>query len=194
MLEHPAMFEAKFVVHTDAEVVFVTENFREANDWRVANLERYKDELMLFLVPRNFGLVRLRMLKVRSLTTGEWMPTYQVKFFLEDGNSAEVEMMVDSGADISFIPKDIGEQMGFVKSFGEPDYIAAAVGNSTIPYVARECRVEIAGHQLNIRLLWCQDETTTDILLGRMDVFDYFDVTFSQRRRTILFSKSESEI
>ena len=184
--DNPKQYEGKFVVHDEKNVLFISVDIKEADDWRTKNQIQYEIALHLFLVPNHFGSVRLRMLKIKSLSAGEWTPTYYVKFVLDDGSHLELEMIVDSGADITFIPKNVGERLGFTRSRHETTFSAYGVG-SELSYLVREIPIKIDDTELNIRLLWGQDEGVNDILLGRMDVFDHFDVLFSQKNRQVKF-------
>lgn len=186
ILEKPFLYEGKFVVHNPTDVFFASENPIEAEQWVEENQKNSKEKLYIFLVPRHFQQVRLRMLKIKSLWAGEWMPTYPVVFFLENGKTVEYEMLVDSGADITFIPKKLGERLGFIVSHGETISTALGVG-SEVAYLMRENRIKIDNIEFSMHLLWGQDETVSDILLGRLDIFDHFEVTFNQRQKQIIF-------
>lgn len=179
-------YKGKFVVHNEKNVLFADKNLKEAENWRKNWQAKYDNNLRLFLVPVHFGSVRLLMLKIKSLSAGEWTPTYPVKFVLDDGSLFELDMLVDSGADITFIPKIIGERLGFTRSRHETTFTAFGVG-SELSYLVREMPIKIDETELTIRLLWGQDEDVTDVLLGRLDVFDHFDVLFSQRNSTVKF-------
>jgi predicted aspartyl protease len=184
--ENPKQYEGKFVIHDEENIVFVGNTVKEADDWRKNQQIQYAIPLRLFLVPYHFGSVRLRMLKIKSLSAGEWTPTYPIKFILDNGSHFELDMLVDSGADITFIPKAIGEQLGLTRSRHETTFTAYGVG-SEVSYLVREMPIKIDDTELTIRLLWGQDEGVADILLGRLDVFDHFDVFFSQKNRTVKF-------
>jgi gag-polyprotein putative aspartyl protease len=187
VLKNSKTYEYKFVVHNATTVLFASENLRETQAWVKDNEGRFEEELSIFLVPNDFGAIRLRMLKIKSLSSGEWTPTYPVQFIGEDGAIIKIEMIVDSGADVTFIPKKIGQQLGFVKSHGEAVEMASGVG-SKVSYLVRKNAILINDIELNIHLLWGQDDKIGDILLGRMDVFEHFDVTFSQSREKIIFT------
>lgn len=193
ILKSPLEYEGKFVIHTDDKILFSSENMIEAEDWAKKNQPFFAEELLLFLVPRHFEQVRLRMLKIKSLSAGEWMPTCLVVFFLPNGESTKIEMLVDSGADVTYVPWKIGKRLGFEKSLGESTLTALGVG-SKVSYLIRENKVQIEQTELTIHLLWGQDEGIGDVLLGRLDVFDHFDITFSQHRRKVLFTVVDEKI
>ena len=69
--DNPSQYEGKFVVHNEKEILFVSSIIKEADDWRKSKQLQYTNALRLFLVPYHFGSVRLRMLKIKSLSAGE---------------------------------------------------------------------------------------------------------------------------
>jgi predicted aspartyl protease len=186
IFKNPTKYEALFVVHTDIKIEFTSKSPLKANKWLNENDEKFGNNLRIFLVPTSIGQIRLRMLKIKSLLAGDWMPMSKVIFLLPKKEKFPIEMLVDSGADVTFIPFNIGKMLGFQKSFGEPSLYAAGVG-SKVKYLIRECKILIDDTELTIRLLWGQDESVSDILLGRLDVFDYFDVTISKNRQKVIF-------
>lgn len=185
--KNPSAYESKFIIHNDTEIFFVHEDMIEAENFLKKNDADYLKGLGVFLVPRHFGAVRLRLLKIRSLMTGEWTPTHVVNFTLVDGSESPVEMIIDSGADITYLPKKVGERLGLVRSPQDLLFEARSVG-SVVPCVFRQMKVNIDGIMLTIRIIWGQDEQgEEEALLGRLDVFDRFDVLFSQKKRKVIF-------
>ena len=59
------------MIHNEKEILFVSPFIKEADDWRKSKQLQYANALRLFLVPYHFGSVRLRMLKIKSLSAGE---------------------------------------------------------------------------------------------------------------------------
>jgi gag-polyprotein putative aspartyl protease len=185
--KNPSAYEGKFIIHNDTEIFFVHENMLEAEMFLKKNNADYLKGLGVFLVPHHFGMIRLRLLKIRSLMTGEWTPIHLVNFILDDGTESPVEMIVDSGADITYLPKKVGSRLGLVRSPHDLVFEARSVG-STISYVYRQMSVNINGITLTIKIIWGQDDQGEDeALLGRLDVFDRFDVLFSQKKRKVIF-------
>jgi predicted aspartyl protease len=188
--EYLDLYEGKFVVHTETAVLFSDDDMLVAENWIQLNRNKFQEALRLFLVPKHFGSVRLRMLKIKSLSAGEWSPTYPIKFILDDNSIIELEMLVDSGADTTYIPKKVGERLGLTRAKHESTFTAYGVG-SEVSYLVREMPIQIDDKSLTIRLLWGQDDSISDVLLGRLDVFDKFDVLFSQKNKKITFTPIE---
>ena len=184
--KNPSLYEGQFVVHNETEIFFASEDMITAENYLKLHDANYNNELGMFLVPHQFGLVRLRMLKIQSLMTGEWTPMKRVNFILKDGTYVPVDMIVDSGADVTFIPKKVGERLGLVSHPDEPFFRAKGLGG-VISYLFRQVKMDIDGIILTIKILWAQEEQSEEVLLGRLDVFDRFDVLFSQKKRKVIF-------
>jgi predicted aspartyl protease len=185
--KNPSLYEGQFVVHNETEIFFVHEDMMIAQAFLKKNNADFANELGMFLVPHHFNMIRLRLLKIRSIMTGEWTPTHKVNFILKDGTETSIDMIVDTGADITFMPKKMGERLGLVRSEDDLVFEARSVG-STILFVYRQMRVSINDIALTIKIIWGQDEQgEEEALLGRLDVFDRFDVLFSQKKRKVVF-------
>jgi hypothetical protein len=133
-----------------------------------------------FIEPRKFYGIRFRSLKQH-----EWTPRKLV--FL---NSKPIEMVVDSGVDLSLINYGIGISLGFEKSVGEIGESAMGVGGK-VQYLIRQVEMSIEGKTFNARLAWLQSDLATDNLLGRETVFDMFDIEFKQADEEIIFRRRE---
>jgi hypothetical protein len=96
-----------------------------------------------------------------------------------------VEMLVDSGADLSMIPKTIGDQLGFILERGEMVYTVGGIGGG-IPVVYRSVFLTVGETSLPIRIAWGLSDEIPSVL-GRLDVFDYFDIEFVQHRKVVIF-------
>jgi hypothetical protein len=94
--------------------------------------------------------------------------------------------MVDSGAEISLIPKQLGENLGYTKASGEINNQAEEVSGS-IEYLLRLVEIELDGHIFTAPVPWAQTDDCEEILLGREVVFDWFDIEFKQADETIIF-------
>ncbi len=107
--------------------------------------------------------------------------------YLKDklGNEIVSFMYIDSGADIILIPKQVGDALGFEVKDDEIKEIGG-IGNTKIPVIIKTAPVRIGDKTFNARIAWALIEEVPP-LLGRVDVFDIFDVQFKQRERKIIF-------
>lgn len=135
--------------------------------------------------------IRILPIRIRTLKNNKWQPDYSISL----GTSKITEnltMLVDSGADISIIPKWTGQDLGL--QLAEDEYIEKAEGvNGTIDYVIRNLTFNIDGHSFKAPVGWVQTESVEDILIGREVVFDLFDIEFKQSDEVIIFKKREIE-
>jgi predicted aspartyl protease len=185
--KNPSLYEGQFVVHNETEIFFADRDMITAENFLKKNNAEHANELGMFLVPRNYDMIRLRLLKIRSLMTGEWMPMHIVNFILDDGTESAINMIIDTGADATYLPKRVGERLGLIRSPHDLIFEAKSVSGA-VPYLYRQMSININGIVLPIKIIWGQDDHEEDeALLGRLDVFDRFDVLFSQKKRKVIF-------
>ncbi|MGD0175255.1 MAG: hypothetical protein ABSC50_00315 [Candidatus Bathyarchaeia archaeon] len=96
-------------------------------------------------------------------------------------------MYVDSGADISLIPLSVGKLIGFRREREEKLERIFGVGRSSIPILTRRVSIRLGLLEFPARVAWSQIEDVP-LLLGRMDIFRRFHVTFMEREKATVFS------
>ena len=94
---------------------------------------------------------------------------------------------IDSGADITLIPKSLGELLGLVKIDDQIKYLGGIRGS--VPVIYTKVYMRIGQKEFLVRVAWALTEQVPP-LLGRRDVFDHFDAFFKQRQGMILFKTS----
>ncbi len=95
-------------------------------------------------------------------------------------------MYVDSGADITLIPRQVGEALGL--SFSkEKVRNVRGIGKGAISVIISNVEVMIGNRTLRTRIAWSITEDVP-LILGRLDIFDAFTVTFNQRNGIITFT------
>ena len=115
-----------------------------------------------------------------------WIPTAKVEL-IANGKTYFCEVIVDSGADISLIPRTLGEFLGF--SFtGEKIQEIRGIGEGTIPYVIKTIEVKIENFKFKCRIGIALIEEIP-LILGRFDVFDNFNIEFRQKEMLTIFRK-----
>jgi hypothetical protein len=134
--------------------------------------------------------VRLLPVRFKNVKRHEWQPKYQV--VLKVQTSKSVEMLVDSGADFSLIPKDLGLILGYELAIAETLSQAEGIGGC-VSYALRNIEIQLDSHIFTAPVAWMQTEAYQDILLGREVVFDLFDVEFKQADEKIVFKKRTSK-
>jgi hypothetical protein len=94
------------------------------------------------------------------------VPQKRISFIKTDGTQLETDILVDSGADTTFLPYTIGIEIGLSKNKGDIVKTAFGVG-SQIEYLEKAIDIEIDGRTIEIPVCWCLVPTIDDLLLGR---------------------------
>jgi hypothetical protein len=94
-------------------------------------------------------------------------------------------MTVDSGADLTMLPYQVGLSLDFRKGASRPSMLSGIAGGT--PYILKKLILEIGPIRLRSRVAWAQTDGVP-ILLGRCDVFDRLTVSFSGMERRVTFS------
>ena len=115
-----------------------------------------------------------------------WVPTARVEL-ISDKKEYFCEMIIDSGADISLIPRSLGEFLKFSFS-GEKIQEIHGIGEGTIPYIIKTIIIKIGGYKFKCRIGIALIEEVP-LILGRLDLFDYFNIEFKQKVRVTIFRK-----
>ena len=145
----------------------------------------------IYAIPRELGKLRILPIRIRSLGFHYWNPIYNIVWKCDDGSWFDSCALVDSGADISVIPLDFGQKLGFTLPPEELHQQAVGLGGK-LDVVLRQTVVRIDKITATIPVAWVQESTFTDVILGRAVVFDLFDITFKQAEETIIFVPRET--
>lgn len=114
-----------------------------------------------------------------------WVPLAQV--ILHHGRqSIEVEMTIDSGADLSMIPLQVGLSLG-LRKIRKPVRLLSGLSGG-VPYVLLRLGFQLGPFRFRPRLAWAQVDDVP-MLLGRTDVFSRFVIRFDERRRQVTFTQ-----
>lgn len=95
-------------------------------------------------------------------------------------------LYVDSGADITLIPLSVGELIGLRRIKRDRRQRIIGVGKSSVPIIVKPTSMRIGSTSFHARVAWSQVEDVPP-LLGRIDVFHKFSVTFRERERLTIF-------
>jgi hypothetical protein len=180
-------YAGEWIAFTNTGVIVHNKSGRiVAQEARLTQLDYALKYVHPLEIPR---IIRILPIRIRSLKSNKWQPDYLVELSTSK-ITEKLTMLVDSGADISIIPKWTGEDLGL--KVDENDYIEKAEGvNGTVDYVIKNLMFNIDNHIFKAPVGWIQTEEVEDVLLGREIVFDLFDVEFKQADETIVFKKRE---
>jgi hypothetical protein len=183
------LYKSKFVVHDEQNIYFASKYATEANDWMRQNKSTYPN-LVCFLLSQNFLSRRLLSVRIKSLKNELWEPQKLITFLGYNDNHLEINTLVDSGADTTFIPYLLGIELGFDKNKGDLVKNAFGVGSS-IQYIEKGLSIKIDDETLEIPVCWCLNETIDDLLLGREGIFSKYKVIFDEKAKSVTFEKNQ---
>ena len=104
-----------------------------------------------------------------------------VPVIMSNGDKQEAgTFYVDSGADISLIPRTTGKRLGFTIE-KEDIREVKGIGERGIPILIRKLKLQIGDKEINAEVAWSLVEEVP-LLLGRKDVFDNFEITFKDNK------------
>mgnify|MGYP001562700439 CR=1 FL=1 len=95
--------------------------------------------------------------------------------------------LLDTGADCTMAPASLAEDIGIDLQTCPTVRSCGIEGQGMIAYVSK-IKVMIGSHELEIKCLFSEKETTPYIL-GRMDIFSHFNITFDNANKVIMLSK-----
>lgn len=112
------------------------------------------------------------------------------RVLLSHGQKAvAVDMIVDSGADISIVYESLGKYPGFAVKEGEEISTLGGIGGE-VPCLYRELGMQIGDISFPSRVAWVLSNRIPPIL-GRADVFDRFDIEMRQKERITIFREKK---
>ena len=106
---------------------------------------------------------------------------------LESGSlKVEAALYIDSGADITMVPLGLGKALGFKQHEDDEIREIKGVSGGGVPYLLKKAFMTLDGKRLKIRLAWALIEEVP-LLLGRLDIFPKFVISFDEKRASIIF-------
>ena len=98
----------------------------------------------------------------------------------------ELPLYIDSGADISMIPYRFGKALRLAETSRDRIRRIKGIAGRSVPYLVKRLTIIFGRRKLSTRVAWSMTEEVP-LLLGRMDVFDKFRITFGERKRVVDF-------
>lgn len=92
--------------------------------------------------------------------------------------------IIDSGADVTLLPKSFLEAFGFEPRKEEVKEVRG-IGEGRIPIVIKRAKIRFAGIEFVAAVAIALVEDVPYIL-GREDIFDRFQITFLQARKEVV--------
>ncbi len=104
--------------------------------------------------------------------------------FIYNGTEISETVFVDSGADVTLIPKSLGEVLGFTIDKTDTINELYGIGEQGIPIVLKQLKIKVGDRLCDIRVAWALIEEVP-LLLGRTDIFPRFNVCFKKNTTTV---------
>ncbi len=112
-----------------------------------------------------------------------WIPVARVQI-VHVRIRLELDMTVDTGADLTMVPHQVGLHLGFRSGRGHVRTLSGIAGGT--PYQLVKARLTIGPFRMLSRIAWAQRDDVP-MLLGRTDVLDHLITTFDGERRQVTF-------
>lgn len=133
-------------------------------------------------------MTTFRYRKEASIISGTVLRPVADVILQTDRSRIETAMYIDSGADITMIPLEIGKALGLKQKPTDEILEIKGVSGGGVPYILKKANIIFNGERFKIRLAWALIEEVP-LLLGRMDIFPKFRITFDEKRESIIFDK-----
>jgi len=105
-----------------------------------------------------------------------------------DDLQVEASLYIDSGADITMLPLRFGRALGLKQTASDIIREVRGISGSGIPYLLKEIVLILNGEKLTVRIAWALLEEVP-LLLGRLDIFNRFQILFDERKGWVDFKK-----
>jgi len=136
----------------------------------------------IYAIPRELGKLRILPIRIRSLGFHFWNPMYNVTWQCPDGSWLDSSALVDSGADVSVIPLEFGQELGLTLAPKELHQQAIGLGG-TLDIVLRQAVVKIDEVIATIPVAWVQESASADVILGRAVILVYSTLHLNKLKR-----------
>ncbi len=101
----------------------------------------------------------------------------------------KLRQYIDSGADITLIPLTFGRLPGPELKKEEIKHLRG-IGGVGVSVVIKKVDTRVSGTEFPVRVAWALEEDLPP-LLGRVDIFDRFTITFDQRKEIVMFEPDD---
>lgn len=98
----------------------------------------------------------------------------------------EFHPYIDSGADVTLIPLSLGKLLRFKMENEKIEEVGGIYG--AVPVIYKKWKIKVGTKILSVLIAWALIEEVPP-LLGREDIFDFFKITFKQKREEIIFEE-----
>ncbi len=121
-------------------------------------------------------------------------PIANIKFEYPGGKILSLLALIDSGADTSCSFVEIGKRLGIdFEDFDKEPNAAYGIQGEGIPGYKAPIKYTIGGHEIYEEVTWLDTkfnpQTSYLFILGRIKIFNEFDIVFQEHMKRIIFRK-----
>lgn len=95
------------------------------------------------------------------------------------------QFLLDTGADFTMLPRYMSEDIG-VNLETLPQTHSYGIEDKGVKVYIGNIKIKLAAKKLKIRCLFSEKDTTP-FLLGRIDLFTHFNITFNNKHKKVIF-------
>ena len=185
-------YRGEWVLYSDElQKIIAHHNSLATAKKRAIEILKNEDFTFLYVKPE-WGKKYCLPIYFKTVDIHPWKPFFDIEIGKTTKKFLKSKMLVDSGADISVISKEFGEELGLKLADNEKIFSANGVGGGILEYVEREIYFRFnKEHTLKVPVAWIQDARYSEMIIGREVVFDSFDITLIQANEVIIFKKHE---
>ena len=130
-------------------------------------------------------MVRFNYRKQKSKAFGTvYRPMAEILLIYE--RKVKETFYIDSGADITLIPRSVGELLGLKIKDDDKIIDLYGIGDAAISAVIKGIKIKVGEHEIPVHVGWALTEKIP-LILGRMDVFNRFKIVFDEKKKEIIF-------
>ena len=106
---------------------------------------------------------------------------------IKESIEIDIDVLIDSGANISVFREEIAECLEIVIEDGE-EILLQGLGGRIVGYI-HELRVRVDDEEFPCKVVFSKELTVGLNILGREGFFEYFQVTFNERGKEVILGK-----
>jgi len=107
---------------------------------------------------------------------------------IKESIAIDIDVLIDSGANISVFREEIAECLEIVIEDGE-EILLQGLGGRIVGYI-HELRVRVDDEEFPCKVVFSKELTVGLNILGREGFFEYFQVTFNEGAREVILEKN----
>ncbi len=107
---------------------------------------------------------------------------------IKESIEIDIDVLIDSGANISVFREEIAECLEIVIEDGE-EILLQGLGGRIVGYI-HKLRVRVDDEEFPCKVVFSKELTVGLNILGREGFFEYFQVTFNEGAREVILEKN----